>query len=208
MRRRRPRPGPPARGESVDVSLSRPFVRARLRRASDRVGTEGDEVRCDGRTHAHGPLVDPSHSGHQITSRQSLQVPRVHFDGIIAAVMSTRAMEGGRDGGCACGAVRYRFTSEPLVVHCCHCLNCQRQTGNAFVINLLLETDWVEVLQASRGGTGERREPPLQPAETEEISEFLVHDRPFGRPRATTSQTLTILRTLFPSAAQSAMMSA
>ena len=34
------------------------------------------------------------------------------------------------EGGCACGAVRYRLTSEPLFVHCCHCLNCQRQTGS------------------------------------------------------------------------------
>jgi hypothetical protein len=51
-----------------------------------------------------------------------------------------------REGGCACGAVRYRFASEPLFVHCCHCLNCQRQTGSAFVINLLIEADRVEVL--------------------------------------------------------------
>jgi hypothetical protein len=52
------------------------------------------------------------------------------------------------DGGCACGAVRYRLTSAPLFVHCCHCLNCQRQTGSAFVINLLIETDRVELLAA------------------------------------------------------------
>jgi hypothetical protein len=51
-----------------------------------------------------------------------------------------------REGGCACGAVRYRLTSDPMFVHCCHCLNCQRQTGSAFVINLLIETDRVEVL--------------------------------------------------------------
>ena len=51
-----------------------------------------------------------------------------------------------REGGCACGAVRYRLTSDPLVVHCCHCLNCQRQTGSAFVVNLLIETDRVELL--------------------------------------------------------------
>jgi hypothetical protein len=49
-------------------------------------------------------------------------------------------------GGCSCGAVRYRLTSEPLFVHCCHCLNCQRQTGSAFVINMLIETDRVELL--------------------------------------------------------------
>lgn len=51
-----------------------------------------------------------------------------------------------REGGCACGEVRYRLTSEPLVVHCCHCLNCQRQTGSAFVVNVLVEADRVELL--------------------------------------------------------------
>ena len=50
-----------------------------------------------------------------------------------------------REGGCACGQARYRLTSDPLFVHCCHCLNCQRQTGSAFVINLLIETDRVEL---------------------------------------------------------------
>jgi hypothetical protein len=51
-----------------------------------------------------------------------------------------------REGGCACGAVRYRLASAPLFVHCCHCLNCQRQTGSAFVINLLIESDRLELL--------------------------------------------------------------
>ena len=50
-----------------------------------------------------------------------------------------------REGGCACGAVRYRLASEPLFVHCCHCLSCQRQTGSAFVVNVLIEADRVEV---------------------------------------------------------------
>jgi hypothetical protein len=36
--------------------------------------------------------------------------------------------------------------SKPLFTHCCHCLNCQRQTGSAFVINLLIEADRVKVL--------------------------------------------------------------
>ena len=51
-----------------------------------------------------------------------------------------------REGGCACGAVRYRLASEPLFVHCCHCLSCQRQTGSAFVINALIETDRITLL--------------------------------------------------------------
>lgn len=51
-----------------------------------------------------------------------------------------------RDGGCACGAVRYRLASPPMFVHCCHCLDCQRQTGSAFVLNALIEAERVEVL--------------------------------------------------------------
>jgi len=50
------------------------------------------------------------------------------------------------EGGCACGSVRYRLKSDPLLVHCCHCLNCQRQTGSGFVINVLIETDRVQLL--------------------------------------------------------------
>jgi hypothetical protein len=50
------------------------------------------------------------------------------------------------EGGCSCGVVRYRLASEPLIVHCCHCLNCQRQTGSAFVVNILIEADRVELL--------------------------------------------------------------
>ena len=50
------------------------------------------------------------------------------------------------EGGCSCGEVRYRLTSEPLFANCCHCLNCQRQTGSAFVVNMLIEADRVEIL--------------------------------------------------------------
>jgi hypothetical protein len=48
-------------------------------------------------------------------------------------------------GGCSCGAVRYRLTDTPLIVHCCHCRNCQRQTGSAFVINAIIEASCVEL---------------------------------------------------------------
>lgn len=33
-----------------------------------------------------------------------------------------------------------------MFVHCCHCLDCQRQTGSAFAINALIETDRITVL--------------------------------------------------------------
>jgi hypothetical protein len=50
------------------------------------------------------------------------------------------------EGGCACGSVRYRLASAPMFVHCCHCRDCQRQTGSAFVLNALIEADRVRLV--------------------------------------------------------------
>ena len=61
------------------------------------------------------------------------------------------------EGGCACGAVRYRLRSAPMFVHCCHCHDCQRQTGTAFVLNAIIETDRIEVL------SGEPQPVPVPP---------------------------------------------
>lgn len=52
------------------------------------------------------------------------------------------------EGRCACGAVRYRLTSAPMIVHCCHCRDCQRQTGGGFAVNALIETDRIELTGA------------------------------------------------------------
>ncbi|TDR20703.1 GFA family protein [Marinicella litoralis] len=52
----------------------------------------------------------------------------------------------GCEGGCACGKVRYQLNTAPLIVHCCHCRYCQRQTGSAFAINALYETSQVKLL--------------------------------------------------------------
>ncbi len=51
------------------------------------------------------------------------------------------------DGGCTCGAVRYRMTTKPMFVHCCHCRWCQRETGSAFALNAMIEADRVQLLQ-------------------------------------------------------------
>jgi hypothetical protein len=53
------------------------------------------------------------------------------------------------DGGCTCRAVRYRMTSHPLFVHCCHCRWCQRETGSAFALNAMIEADRVELLSGA-----------------------------------------------------------
>ena len=43
-------------------------------------------------------------------------------------------------GGCACGSIRYQLLDKPMFVHCCHCDDCQRLTGSAFVLNAIIET--------------------------------------------------------------------
>jgi hypothetical protein len=68
------------------------------------------------------------------------------------------------DGRCACGEVRYRLQDQPFAVHCCHCRDCQRETGSAFVLNGLVETALIEViagepetvLTPSASGKGQR----------------------------------------------------
>ena len=49
------------------------------------------------------------------------------------------------EGGCTCRQVRYRVTSRPMYVHCCHCRWCQRETGTAFALNAMIEADRVEL---------------------------------------------------------------
>jgi hypothetical protein len=50
------------------------------------------------------------------------------------------------EGRCTCGHVRYRVSARPMFVHCCHCRWCQRETGSAFALNALVESDRVVVL--------------------------------------------------------------
>lgn len=46
-------------------------------------------------------------------------------------------------GGCDCGLVRYELTRKPMFVHCCHCRWCQRESGSAFALNAMIESDHV-----------------------------------------------------------------
>jgi hypothetical protein len=47
-------------------------------------------------------------------------------------------------GQCFCGAVTYVLSAKPMFVNCCHCTDCQRQTGSAFVINAIIEARHVK----------------------------------------------------------------
>jgi hypothetical protein len=52
----------------------------------------------------------------------------------------------GSEGGCDCGKVRYRLEAEPITINCCHCHACQRQTGSAFAVNILIEAENVSLI--------------------------------------------------------------
>ena len=68
------------------------------------------------------------------------------------------------EGGCTCRSVRFRMTSAPMFVHCCHCSWCQRETGASFALNALIESSRLErltgapelVLTPSASGKGQR----------------------------------------------------
>ena len=55
-------------------------------------------------------------------------------------------IEAAFEGGCTCRHIRYRMTSQPMWVNCCHCRWCQRETGAAFALNALIESSRVQVL--------------------------------------------------------------
>ena len=49
-------------------------------------------------------------------------------------------------GGCPCGATRYQLNLPPIIVHCCHCFDCQRQLGSAFALNAVVESSAITLL--------------------------------------------------------------
>jgi hypothetical protein len=63
------------------------------------------------------------------------------------------AARSGLTGACACGSLRYRLIREPMFTHCCHCTQCQRLTGSAFVLNTIIETESIETLSGQLAAT-------------------------------------------------------
>ena len=50
------------------------------------------------------------------------------------------------EGGCQCGAVRYRLKASPLSVYNCHCKDCQRFSGAAWSMSMVMREGEFEVL--------------------------------------------------------------
>jgi len=50
-------------------------------------------------------------------------------------------------GRCSCEAVRYEVAGEPLFTHACHCTMCQRRSGGAFGLSMLIEPEQLRITQ-------------------------------------------------------------
>lgn len=53
------------------------------------------------------------------------------------------------EGGCVCGAVRYRVKGAPARTGVCHCTFCQRRTGSAFGIGVYFREEDVEITRGA-----------------------------------------------------------
>jgi len=58
-------------------------------------------------------------------------------------------MEAIHEGGCACGAVRYRASGMTQRVAACACTWCQKRTGSAFGLSVFFKESDVQFLQGS-----------------------------------------------------------
>lgn len=101
-------------------------------------------------------------SGHAAISsnKSSLFVCRI---GLICSHFNnrwTRAMPK-FSGGCLCGAVRYECNAEPLGMAICHCTHCQKVSGSAFSVNIVVPAPSVawQGQSASYADTGESGKP-------------------------------------------------
>ena len=54
-----------------------------------------------------------------------------------------------QQGRCSCNAVVYEVAGEPLFTHACHCMDCQRFSGGAYWITMLLEEGQLRVIQGT-----------------------------------------------------------
>ncbi len=50
------------------------------------------------------------------------------------------------EGGCQCGAVRYRLKARPLGIYACHCKDCQRFSGTTHTLSMVVDAADVELL--------------------------------------------------------------
>ena len=58
-------------------------------------------------------------------------------------------MPAARTGGCLCGAVRYESSGDPVFSLQCHCRDCQRQTGSAYIAAMRVPASGFRITQGA-----------------------------------------------------------
>ena len=56
------------------------------------------------------------------------------------------------EGGCQCGAVRYRITAAPLGLYSCHCKDCQRSSGTTHSMSMVMRAEDAELVSGELAG--------------------------------------------------------
>jgi hypothetical protein len=78
----------------------------------------------------------------------ALPMPPERRDPVKSGGFSKEAVADGLPGGCTCGRVRYRLREDPIAFYACHCTECQRESGSAFGLSMIVRR---EALDHERG---------------------------------------------------------
>jgi len=116
---------------------SPPYHRATRRERRARPGSRGHERRA--RTRIRPKARD--RAGRQYPRWCSLRVPLASCLRLGVSTLAHRSVSyhlrveaGVRTGGCLCGAVRYSVRGDPVHVGRCHCADCRKESGSAFIV--------------------------------------------------------------------------
>jgi hypothetical protein len=80
--------------------------------------------------------------------RNSVPIPSFHSSNKRSMTMNS-SVKTPFYGGCACGAIRYECTAEPLTMFCCHCRDCQQASGGPYAPAILVPSNAFKITQGS-----------------------------------------------------------
>ncbi|KAF4463595.1 glutathione-dependent formaldehyde-activating [Fusarium albosuccineum] len=96
-------------------------------------------------------------------------------------------------GGCPCGLIRYQVSLPPIIVHCCYCTACQRQTGSVLAVNAVIESTALTLLpSAAPTIAGSSSNPDAVPAGVSPIFARTTSAEPVASETGSAAGTVTV----------------